>query len=206
MFDYVYHDHLSYFSGRDFLYIATELDLVITYCKELPLKGGSIHIELQKAKQGRNQSKLFSALLSREEWLDHPSDTLWASAGERIRISRDRLGGTLSESVFRGRPIWGYGASHSTTTLTYALGIGNRITKIVDDGPTKQGLYAPGTGVKVVSIEELIASKNNATVLILAWQHASKIIERLKLLEFSGSLIVPFPVYRIMVMHRGVIE
>ena len=48
MFDYVYHEHLSYYSCQDLQALA-EKGLTITHCRETPQKGGSLYLEMQRA-------------------------------------------------------------------------------------------------------------------------------------------------------------
>lgn len=192
MFDYVYHEHVSYFSCQDFVRMADAIAYVVTYARETPLKGGSVHVEMQRAIAGREQSSLFSTMLKREAWLDDPRDAQWTSTAALIRTTRDEIASALAAARADGLPVIGYGASHSTTTLLYALGIETEVDVIVDDNPAKHGRFSPGTGVPVVSSEMLDAGVS-ACIVVLAWQHGPRIRDALRTAGFKGTVITPFP-------------
>ena len=196
MFDYVYHEHLSYFTGLDFQLMAAQLGLVVTFCRELPLKGGSIQIELQKAKPGRDQSDIFSTLLKREKWLGEPQDTQWLTVQAKIREAKVSLSAMLEPERREYETFLGYGASHSTTTLSFAMGIENALHGIIEDNPAKHGTYAPGSGIKVDSLNRYRSNGEAATVIILAWQHSPLILTKLKQEHIRGTAITPFPCFQ----------
>ena len=196
MFDYVYHEHVAYFSCRDFARLADTIGFTVTYAREIPLKGGSIHIEMQRTVPGRKQSSLFSTMLKREAWLDDPHGVQWRVMAARIQSTRDEMAAAIKAARQAGLPIIGYGASHSTTTLLYALGIETAIDLVVDDNPTKHGRFSPGTGVPVVS-RDAIDVGGPACVVVLAWQHGPQIRESFSQTGFKGKVITPFPVFTV---------
>lgn len=196
MFDYVYHEHVGYFSCRDFVRMADSIGFTVTYAREIPLKGGSIHIEMERTIRGREQSSLFSTMLKREIWLDDPNGIQWREMTARIRTTRDEMAAAIMAAKRAGLPVIGYGASHSTTTLLYALGIETAIDLVVDDNPTKHGRFSPGTGVPVVS-RDAIEAGAPACVVVLAWQHGPQIRDSLRESGFKGQVITPFPAFAI---------
>lgn len=196
MFDYVYHEHLSYYSCSDFKHMAESIGYVITYCREVPLKGGSIHIEMRKAGPGVKQSTLFATMSKRESWLDHPCSRQWENISAQIKNTGEQTRATINKARADGYSIVGYGASHSTTTLAYALGIEASLDLIIDDNPSKQSRYSPGAGIPVLSP---LALEGNglACVVILGWQHGPQIIEQLKERDFHGLVLTPFPSFSV---------
>lgn len=196
MFDYVYHEHVAYFSCHDFVRMADSIGFTVTYAREIPLKGGSIHIEMQRTCPGCVQSSLFSTMLKREAWLDAPHGVQWRGIAARIRATRDAMVAAIDAARRAMLPVIGYGASHSTTTLLYALGIEAALDFVVDDNPTKHGRFSPGTGIPVVSRESLDGGLP-ACVLVLAWQHGPQIKDSLRKSGFKGQVISPFPTFTI---------
>lgn len=196
MFDYVYHEHLSYFTGVDFQNLCNELGLVVTYVRETPLKGGSIHIELRQKTEPMIESTVFQLMLKRERWLDDPRDYQWESMAVAIDEARDLITEEVAAAKATGIPVIGYGASHSTTTLSYALGIAQELDFIVDDNTVKQGLYAPGSAIPVHS-PDMASSYADSLVVVLAWQHGPQIVESIRRHRISGKVLTPFPVYRL---------
>lgn len=194
MFDYVYHEHLSYYSCQDLQALAEKAGLTITYCREVPQKGGSLYLEMRKCSAGDSKSTIFETIVKRERWLDTPRDSQWVRVQKSLAETRQLVRSSIEEARSKGHRVIGYGASHSTTTLSFALGIESSLDFIVDDNDTRQGLYAPGTGCKVAS-PKILTENPSALVIILAWQHGPKIAENLIHLRFQGSVVVPFPSY-----------
>jgi hypothetical protein len=72
------------------------------------------------------------------------------------------------------------------------MGLESKIEAIVDDNPKRQGLFAPGTGIPVLSLEQ---AEGYRRCLVLAWRHSSLIVPKL---TFKGlSSFVPLPVVSI---------
>ena len=195
MFDYVYHEHLAYFSCRDFQILAEKIGYTVTYAREIPLKGGSIHIEMQKSGPEVFESSIFQTMLKREAWLDQPSDSQWTRIADEIQKVGNLVRGEIGLVRSSGQKVIGFGASHSTTTLLHALGIASEPDLIIDDNPNKIGRYSPGSGIKVEPAQAL-RRHSGATVLLLAWQHSYQILDSLRQNGFRGTVIVPFPFFR----------
>jgi hypothetical protein len=152
MFDYVYHEHLSYFSCWDFQKMAKEFGLTITYAREVPLKGGSLHIEMQLFKDSTDESEVFKTMLKREAWIDSPIGNQWASVSHKISSAQETVRAEITKARLDSMAVIGYGASHSTTTLSHALAISSDFDVIIDDGNARSrvhldraynGLYIP---------------------------------------------------------------
>lgn len=196
MFDYVYHEHLSYFTGVDFENLCNELRLVVTYARETPLKGGSIHIELRQKTESMIESTVFELMLKRERWLDDPRDYQWESMAVAVGEARDWISEEVAAAKATGTPVIGYGASHSTTTLSYSLGIAEDLNFIIDDNTMKQGLHAPGSAIPVLSPDAALGYEDSL-VVVLAWQHGPQIVESIRRRGISGRILTPFPEFRL---------
>ena len=92
-----------------------------------------------------------------------------------------------------GLRIVGFGASHSTTTLTCHFGLNEFSEYIAYDNLGKHGTYSTGYRIPVVAPSVLYADKPDV-VLVLAWQHADSIIKRHRsLLEGGSRFLIPLP-------------
>ncbi len=93
-----------------------------------------------------------------------------------------------------GKSIAGYGAPAKSTTLLNFCGIGkDHIEYIVDENVLKQGVFAPGTHIPVVSPITL-DKKTPDYILILAWNFAKEILEKNKRYKNQGvKFIIPLP-------------
>lgn len=196
MYDYVYHEHLSYFSCSDIERLCYELGLVVSYARELPLKGGSLHIEMRRKTASTEWSPVFQMLLSREKWLDQPLDSQWEATGRALLESRKLIKKEIASARAKDQTIIGYGASHSTTTLVYSLGLSESIDLVFDDNTLKHGLFSPGSGIPVVSSHST-ADLEHPLILVLAWQHSVQILGSIDGLGIPCRVVVPFPSFRL---------
>ncbi len=97
----------------------------------------------------------------------------------------------LSEAKAQGKTIAGFGASISTTTLTYHFRLGSFLDYLVDDNPAKQGRLSPGLHLPVYPTSELY-KRHPDYVLALAWRFAKDF----QAAHPQFNLIVPLPVFQ----------
>jgi hypothetical protein len=68
-----------------------------------------------------------------------------------------------------------------------------KIQYLVDDNPSKQGLFAPRCHMPVLSSERMIKEMPDY-VIILAWNYAAQIIAKnMAYLDAGGVFVVPLP-------------
>ena len=124
--------------------------------------------------------------------------TTYADFGHRVsRLGRD-LVGLLDRLRDEGATLAAYGASAKGSTLLNTFGIGTeRLDFIADASPHKQGLLAPGTGLKIVEPARLLEERPDY-VLLLAWNFFEEIAEQQHAyLDAGGQFILPLPTPRI---------
>ena len=113
----------------------------------------------------------------------------------RIDVIKSDLSQLLKDIKEKSRSIAGYGApTKSTTLMNYFELDENLIDYIIDDNPLKQGKYSPLLHIPVVSSDYLLGDSQPDYLLILAWNFAESIIEKVKnSSDFSGRYIIPLP-------------
>jgi hypothetical protein len=126
-----------------------------------------------------------------EEWVGIRTLKWFTSINDRIRQAQNLTHKFLDQ--IKADKIVGYGVSHSVTTLIYQFDLVDRITVLTDDNPRRQGRFAPGSGLSVISPQKVVDDKFD-TVIIMAWQHDRLIKNRLSKLDYPGSVIQPLPV------------
>jgi hypothetical protein len=197
MFDYIYHEHFSYFSVTVLRQLLANCGMELIHVSLHPAKGGSIRTIAQHrdGKRVKNESVEFF-IREEENAAVHKAETYVRFADE-INLRKKELLAMLEQIDNVGHTIIGYGASHSTTTLMHHFEIGDYLEYIVDDNPIKHSLYSPGYHLPVYSSDKLYEDKPEY-VLILAWQHQDEIIKRnIKYLNNGGKLIIPLPELRV---------
>lgn len=197
MFDYIYHDHCSYFSAKVLRDLFGRCGLELIDVQKIAPKGGSIQAVARLAGDSRRVSSRVVELIEEEESTGvHEAETYKSFALEIERIKGEVLD-LLDSLKRRGKRIVGYGASHSTTTLTYHFELARFLDYIVDDNPRKHGLFSPGYHLRVYPVDRLYVDRPDYAI-VLAWQHQGTIMSRnQRFLDEGGRFVVPLPELRV---------
>lgn len=188
MFDYINHDHLSYFSLGTLEKMLNEVGLFVYEVTKSDHKGGSIHIVGGKnARADRNFSLNYA--LQREEWK-------WISNLEGISRLAERVSDAKAKALrlLEGpdKSWLGIGASISTTYLINHWEIANKISFLIDDDSLKRKRFSPYFAIEVLPFDhENLRKYDNA--IILAWQHTNVLLRRLKQCGYKGKVLIPLP-------------
>jgi len=197
MFDYIYHEHFSYFTLKVLKSLFDRCGLELIDAQKTPAKGGSIRTVAQVAGGRRPVSERVARIIREEETAGMETTDTYLKFAADINSLKDKILDVLHKLKAEGARIVGYGASHSTTTLTYHFGLAQFMEYLVDDNPIKQGLYSPGYHLPVFPSQKLYQD-NPDYVIMLAWQYQRPIMERNR--QFSGQggvFIVPLPEFRL---------
>jgi hypothetical protein len=194
MFEYINHDHLFYFTLKSFKNLCENFDLKIIDATRIEHKGGSIQFVVVKNSSQLETQSSVSQIAQREQWLNCNSVEYvlnFKSNIENIKASINNLLSSIDEPN-----VYGVGASISTTQLCNQCNLSQKIKYIFDDDINKIGRYTPGSGIEVKALSEL-PNDSNSFLIILAWQHTNRIINRLKEVKFRGKVVIPLPNPRI---------
>lgn len=193
VFDFTYHEHLSYFSVKPLQAFFSGLGMELIDVERVPTKGGSIRCTIKRSGGPRHVTSNVSKMISMETELGlHKAENFHVFA-ERIDKSKRNVLELVESLISKGKTIAGYGASATTTTLLYHFDLGDKLSFILDDYPAKQNLYSPGYHLPVLGSHALY-ERNPDLVMILAWRYAEPIIQRHKAyLDQGGRFIVPLP-------------
>jgi len=193
MFDYIYHEHFSYFTVGVLSYLFNKCGLEIIDAQETKPKGGSIRVVAQKQNSLREILPSVGMVINSENESNIYQHEMYRSFDDSLQELRLELIKLLKSLKAKGKSIVAFGASHSTTTLIYHFELGNYFEYIVDDNKAKHGQYSPGLHIPVFSTDKIYVDKPDY-VLMLAWQHKDVICERhSKFIANGGKFIVPLP-------------
>ena len=182
LFDYIYHEHFSYFNINSMRAICNQVNLKIDKYSISDLRGGSIRFYLKDGSDNRKDNDFINERFSSKEEIK----------GLEILLSSSKmhLENILKSYKRKNFKIIGYGASHSTGILVNNLDLTKYLDFLVDENEAKHGLYMPGTSLEVHKTEKLYNSENSIT-LILAWQYFDLIREKLINNKYRGKIIRP---------------
>ncbi len=197
MFDYIYHEHFSYFSVEVLKNIFSLCGLELIHVEKTTPKGGSIRVVGQKIGSTRNVDNSVQILIDDENRLKIREPKYFSDFKNVLEAEKIKLLNELTHLKYQNKKIVGFGASHSVTTILFHFELSTFIKYLVDDNKIKQGLFSPHLHLPVFSTEKLYEDKPDV-ILLLAWQHQKTILERhKKYLENGGIFIVPLPNFKI---------
>ena len=189
MFDYIGHDHLTYFSFNTLRESLEQAGLRVVSAERNELKGGSLHVLAGHIESTKNVDPSINYIKQREDWIWRDNADGVLGIKSRVEVQKNLVQGLLSESSVK---FLGLGASISTSYLVNEFEISEYIEFLVDDDNLKVSRYSPRFGIPVISFhDEKVRSYRNA--IILAWQHTNVLMSRLAKSQFKGNVIVPLP-------------
>jgi len=185
-FDFIYHEHMGYYTVTSLFNICKLNDLRLSYVEEVPNHGGSLRCIIEMKPTHIVPEHI-------QKWLD---DEKMLFENEFFNIYQKELYNwkndiqlLITSLIAQGKKVYGYGASGRANTLLNFAEI--MLEAIIDDAPSKIGSYTPIYNIPIVESNILYKDNKPDVVVILAWPYASYIINQHK--EFSGKFIVPLP-------------
>lgn len=194
LFDTIYHEHVSYFSVRPLTFLFKRLGMEIFDVMKTESHGGSIRVFVKKNGSKIKTRKSVENILAEEEELGLRKVNTYLKFAKNVNDNKKQLKKLVKEIKKQGKTIAGYGAPAKGNTLLNYFKIGSDVLDyIIDDSEYKQGLFTPGTHIPVVS-SAIISQKKPDYILILAWNFAGPIMDKLTgFKEEGGNFIIPVP-------------
>ena len=193
MFDYIYHEHFSYFTIEVLKNIFSSSGLELIQATKMSPKGGSIRVVGRLRNSARVVDSSVKELILEEQAQGMRDIETYRKFALEIEESKKQVLDILNDLKTSGKRIVGFGASHSTTTLTYHFELAQYMEYLVDDNKLKHGLFSPGYHLPVYPADVLSKDVPDY-VIVLAWQHQQSILERHKsFLNTGGKFLVPLP-------------
>lgn len=202
-FDTIYHEHLCYFALTPLIELLREHGLVVADVRQEEIHGGSLRLYVAHAGGNTVPGRSVEIMLEEEERWGVGTPDLYRLFAERVSSSRSSITDLLLALKAEGHSIAAYGASAKGCVLLNSCGIGKEtIDFIVDRSRYKQGLYMPGTLIRICSPDRLLEYMPDY-VLLLTWNFAEEIIEQQsEYLEGGGRFIIPIPVVKVVRLEK----
>ena len=194
-FDTIYHEHMSYHSLFPLINFFNSIDLKVLDFDLVEAQGGSIRIYVGHKNQKTNYKKIRKQILL-EKKIGLFKKNNYLKYYQRIQSQKERIKKLIKIHILKkNKTLIGYGAPAKVTTFCYVFDLGQKdIGAIVDDNNLKQGKLTPGKNIKIIKFRELYKIKFDY-IIILAWNFAEPIIDKLKnsFKSKKFKIIVPFP-------------
>jgi hypothetical protein len=193
VFDFIYHEHLSYHSVKPLRSFLRRHGMELIDIQRVPVKGGSLRCIAQPIDGCRMPSPAVAELVSLESRLGLDRHEIFGSFRANIEGIKSQLLGVLTDLQAQGKTFGGYGASATTTVLLHHFNLGNLLNFLVDDNPSRQGLFSPGHHIPVLGAQ-VIYERRPGYIIVLAWRYFEPIRRNhQRYLEEGGHFIVPLP-------------
>lgn len=199
-YDFIYHEHIYYYSLLALQNHLARHGMVIFDLKPIPIHGGSIRYYAAKkdSKHAQSISSRVKELESQEKAFGYDKPEAYRKFAANVEAKKDKLMKLLETLRKKGRTVIGYGASGRANTIIQYCGITDKhVAYMIDDGPAKQGMYTPGSHLRITDNSALKTDKPDY-VLLFAWSFYDEIIAKCaEYLDDKGRVIVPLPDVRI---------
>jgi len=173
-FDQIYHEHISYFTLRNFVEMLQSIGLDAFDAELTGAQGGSLRVWICKKGEKRIRPSV-GKFLSNEGETDNIINNYYYFSRNVYKL-RDEIVYFIKNQRAQGKTIAGYGASAKATTMINFCGLdSSSILFIADANPLKQEKYIPGTDIKVVS-PNMINLLKPSIIIIFAWNLVREII------------------------------
>ena len=194
-YDVVCHEHLEYYTLRQFEWMAERVGLTVIDAEITPVYGGSLNLTMaKKSRRHRDAAPTVAAVRKREAALAldtlRPYENLAATAVRH----RDVLRQFLDDSRAAGLLTVGYGASTKGNVILQYCGITTADLPCIGEvNADKAGCYTPGTHIPIVSEEDAHALRPDQ-LLVLPWTFRDGFLEReARYLAGGGTFVFPLP-------------
>jgi 2-polyprenyl-3-methyl-5-hydroxy-6-metoxy-1,4-benzoquinol methylase len=175
-FDTIYHEHINFFNALSMSKVAQRAGLYLVDVVKTPIHGNSYIFVL------RNSDKRpcnVDNILAMERAAGLYNSKTYQQWNSNVQNNVNKLINQINLYRNEGYHIVGYGAAAKGMTLLNFSGI--ELDFIIDDSPLKQGKFAPGTAIPIISIQKLSEIRDDEKVLFipLAWNFFDEIKERI---------------------------
>jgi SAM-dependent methyltransferase len=173
--DTVYHEHYSYLSFRTARDIMRDAGLRVHDVEHIPTHGGSLRVYADNYGRYVLQSSVLDELRIETD-AGMSDDEFYLRMQHQADYAAQELRAWLVSAKAQGVHVAGFGAAAKGNTLLNYAGIDDALLPyIVDDTPAKQGKFAPGSRIPIVSE---FRGKPDA-ILVLPWNWLPQIKLRL---------------------------
>lgn len=195
-FDTIYHEHVFYYSLIALQNLYRKVGLEIYDIEFVEMQGGSLRIFLSHPGIYKVSQRV-KKLASKEINLKLNKISPYRKMNKNIEKLKKDIVALFEKLKKEGKSIAAYSAPAKGVILINYFGVRKYLDFIVDKSKAKQGLYVPGTDMKVLPTERIMKEKPDY-LLVLCWNIIDEVVRQMgEYEETGGKLIVPIPSIKI---------
>jgi SAM-dependent methyltransferase len=194
-FDTAYHEHFSYLSLLAVTRLFEANGLRVFDVGKTPWHGGSLRVFACRAASAAHAlSANVRTVLDEERAAGLDRAETYAAMQDGALQVRDALLDFLIDARRKGLTVAAYGAAAKGNTLLNFSGVkSDLIAAVADKNPAKQGQYMPGSRIRIVDEEALMALRPER-VVILPWNLKDEIMRQLSSIrDWGGKFVTAIP-------------
>lgn len=185
-FDTVYFEHLSYVGLSHVHYICKQCGLSIIDVTRQDIHGGTLRVVIG-VDETYGPDPVVAKFLDEE--IRYLHDNKVAQLQERVQEKAWTFRERLLALKQAGKRVVAFAASAKGNTMLNYAGVNTDLVDyIMDETPEKIGKFSPGTGIPIVTKQELLRTKPDY-VVILSWNFAEEIKKKLIAMGYAGQFI-----------------
>ena len=197
LIDNIYHEHLSYFTIKNFEKFLLKFNLQLVEADHLDVKGGSIRFIFKKTKEKIVKKLRTSNCIEYEENANLDSFNSFKKIEEINFKNNSKLNQFIEEERKRKKIFAGYGASVGTTTFMYYYNLIEYVEYLFDDEQKRHNLFSPGSNIEVISPKKILELMPDY-IIIFAWRYSDLILKKnSEYILKGGQFIIPLPEFKI---------
>ena len=195
LFDTICHEHIEYYSAKIVIQMLKKNNLKVFDIHKNDINGGSVRFFIcsNLANYKINKRNINNYLNDEKRYKLEKKNSFinFFKSVSKLKIKTNNL---LKRIRSKNKIIHGYGASTKGNILLQYFGINtDQVSYIADRNPEKDGLYSPGTKIKIIS-EKKSRNLKPDYYLVLPWHFKKEIIKREKKIIKKGTkFIFPLP-------------
>ncbi|HZG29269.1 MAG TPA: class I SAM-dependent methyltransferase [Ensifer sp.] len=194
-FDTAYHEHFSYLSLMAVERIMAANGLRVFDVEKTPWHGGSLRVFVcRDASATHALNANVKTVLDAERAAGLDRAETYASMQDGALQVRDAFLEFLIDARRKGLRVAAYGAAAKGNTLLNFSGVkSDLIAAVADKNPAKQGQYMPGSRIRIVDEQALMALRPER-VVILPWNLRDEIMRQLSSIrDWGGKFVTAIP-------------
>ncbi len=195
-YDSIYHEHLRYYSVQSLVTLFGAYGMEIINVEHIEMHGGSIRVTASK--KGRMpQNASVNEFLEQENKNGYHDVDVYKAFATRVAQTKFALLDIIFTLKKNGSHIVGVGApAKGNTLLNYTKIDSSMIDYLTEKSPLKIGLFSPGMHIPVVD-ESVMFEEQPDYALLLSWNIATELKQKLRAKGFKGKFILPNPIPQI---------